>query len=245
MIDTPPPAKLWTPSKPAIIRAADARILDRATFPFPIFCPAAAGIDPNVKMLFHFDGTNGSTTFTDSSSYAKTWSTTGSPSLSTAQFKFGTASLRLNGSSVVSRASDTDLSLTGDFAIDVQCRLDSLSGFPIPIDTGTGGFLVYLGASSVVVSSGGADVIVSASSIISTNTWFHLMVSRVGTSVRLFVDGTQRGSTWTKSGTLSNNQVSLGADVSGGSKCTGYFDEFRFLNGAGVSSNFTAPTAPY
>jgi hypothetical protein len=58
------------------------------------------GGDPNfgsVVALLHFDGTNGSTTFTDQK--GNTWTAVSGAKISTAQSKFGGASLLLNGSS--------------------------------------------------------------------------------------------------------------------------------------------------
>jgi len=48
-------------------------------------------------VLLHFDGTNGSTTFVDSSAYNRTISTNGSPTISTAASVSGGSSLLLQG----------------------------------------------------------------------------------------------------------------------------------------------------
>ena len=55
--------------------------------------------DANTALLIHSDTTNGSTTFTDSSSHGLTITTVGSMTHSTAQAKFGASSLAFTGSS--------------------------------------------------------------------------------------------------------------------------------------------------
>ena len=56
-----------------------------------------AGIDSNTKLCMHMNGTNGSTTFTDSSLSPKVISSSGNIQISTAQSKFGGASCYGNG----------------------------------------------------------------------------------------------------------------------------------------------------
>ena len=57
--------------------------------------PSPPAID--YKVLLHFDGTDGSTTFVDSSAYNRTISTNGSPTISTAASVSGGSSLLLQG----------------------------------------------------------------------------------------------------------------------------------------------------
>lgn len=52
----------------------------------------------SVVLLLHCDGSNGGTTFTDHSSAARTLTASGNTNTSTAQYKFGTASGRWDGS---------------------------------------------------------------------------------------------------------------------------------------------------
>jgi len=64
-------------------------------FPLALLNPSTPAID--YKVLLHFDGTNGSTTFVDSSAYNRTISTDGSPTISTAASVSGGSSLLLQG----------------------------------------------------------------------------------------------------------------------------------------------------
>jgi hypothetical protein len=81
------------------------------------------------------------------------------------------------------------------------------------------------------------------------NTWNHIAVTRSGTSVRLFSNGTQIGSTYTDSSSYvsGTNRPTIGAAgfAEGGSPLTGYMASVRIVKGTAVyTANFTPPTAP-
>ncbi len=85
---------------------------------------------------------------------------------------------------------------------------------------------------------------------LSTNTWYHVAVTRSGNTFRLFVDGAQTAS-GTDSGTNSNNtQLSIGRYAIGSSaydsnEWEGYISNVRVIKGTALyTSNFTPPTAP-
>jgi hypothetical protein len=63
-------------------------------------------------LLLHFNGANGSATFTNSSSNARTVTPSGNAQISTAQSVFGGSSLLLDGSGDYLTIADA----TGDFA---------------------------------------------------------------------------------------------------------------------------------
>ena len=65
-------------------------------FPLALLNPSAPAIAGDIVLL-HFDGTDGSTTFVDSSAYNRTISTNGSPTISTAASVSGGSSLLLQG----------------------------------------------------------------------------------------------------------------------------------------------------
>lgn len=79
------------------------------------------------------------------------------------------------------------------------------------------------------------------------NAWTHIAITRSGTSLKLFINGTQSGGTASNStnfnsatGTALGTQLDI---VSNASK--GYISNFRILNGTALyTSNFTPPTAP-
>ena len=80
----------------------------------------------------------------------------------------------------------------------------------------------------------------------SLNTWYHVAVTRSGTNLRFFVDGTQLGSATTNSDSISgSNPIQIGANNgSGAIPLNGWIDEFRVMKAyARYTANFTPPTS--
>ena len=85
--------------------------------------PGYPQFDPyfqNVSLLMHMEGSNGGTTFTDSSNYAMVPTVVGGAVTSTSQFKFGTASAYYNGtnSNLTFPYSSLHSLATGDFTVE-------------------------------------------------------------------------------------------------------------------------------
>jgi hypothetical protein len=89
----------------------------------------------------------------------------------------------------------------------------------------------------------GASLI--SSSTVSTNTWTHVAICRSGTSTKMFLNGTQTGSTYTdtKNYTVGNGWPTIGASYNAVDFFTGYLDDLRITKYARYTANFTAPTA--
>ena len=95
----------------------------------------------------------------------------------------------------------------------------------------------------------GGGTAMSAGSALSTNTWYHIALCRQGSSTKMFVNGSQTGSTYTD----TNNYVAgtdrpifagNGYNTSAG-YYTGYLQDIRLSVGkARYTSNFSVPTAP-
>jgi hypothetical protein len=81
----------------------------------------------------------------------------------------------------------------------------------------------------------------------SAATWYHVAVTRSGTSVRGFVDGTQIGSTSTNSNTYNSGTLFyIGITDTSNNPLNGYLDDVRITKGyARYTANFTAPTSPF
>ena len=73
--------------------------------------------------------------------------------------------------------------------------------------------------------------------------WHHLALTREGTSVKLFLDGTQIGSTATYSYTYAGSSVVFGSRRNGSAVWNGNMSNLRILKGTALyTSNFTVPT---
>ena len=218
------------------------------------FAAPAGPTDPyfsNVSLLLHGDGANGSTTIVDSSPSPKTVTAVGNAQISTAQSKFGGSSLAFDGSGdylTVPSSAAFEFG-TGDFTIEGWWRrtADTLGGI-LDFGLNYGGIGIYQ-QTNLNVRVAGTDVITTLN--FSANQFVHLALSRSGTSLRLFYDGAQQGSTVSNSTNLVNTfgTVAIGAFVSGGSfypTTAANLDDLRITKGvARYTSNFTPPTQPF
>lgn len=220
---------------------------------------SGGGLDPQTKALLHFDGANGSTTFTDEAGAAWT-TTTGTPIISTAQSKFGGASLSLNGSSGIAAADDPKWDIGTDaFTIEAWIYPTAVAGGTFPMifaRQATSGMALQLrlngGRQLQLVTRGAAEIAAqtnSSSGAVALNTWTHVAASRSGSVIRLFIGGNLEATdTRTPQDLSGSDPVSIGGTFIGGSwgnHFTGYIDEFRLTIGlARYTSSFT-PSGPF
>jgi hypothetical protein len=106
-----------------------------------------------------------------------------------------------------------------------------------------------LAAATLKFATGGAYQITSGDAL-SANTWYHVALCKSGSSTKMFIDGTQTGSTYTDNNTYINSgRTQLGAEVSFGSGVAeffnGYIDEIRVSHMARYTANFSPPTAAF
>ena len=78
--------------------------------------------------------------------------------------------------------------------------------------------------------------------------WTHVAISRSGTDLKCFINGTQIGSTQTASGTITRstvNPLTVGGGQYAATSTNGYLSNVRIVNGTAVyTAAFTPPTAP-
>ena len=141
---------------------------------------------------------------------------------------------------------------TGDFTIEFWLYLNSTSnqifydGRPLSTQT-TQPTIYYLSGSGIQYYTGAANRI--SGSTLSTGQWYHIALARSGTSTKLFVDGTQSGSTYTDSTNYTNtsDRPAIGGDAFNfaANFLNGYISSLRVLKGtAQYTANFTPPTSP-
>jgi hypothetical protein len=205
----------------------------------------------NVSLLLHMDGSNGSTTFTDSGPNARPVTTAGNVQISTAQSKFGGASALFDGSGDILSVLDyADMEMTADFTIECFAYPTVTTDKIIAGHGGAGNqnvqiFRINSGAvGNISVYLNGDNVLSNTAAGITANQWHHLAVSRTGSTTRVFVNGTQIGSpntTWTGSFKFNLIGGMFGLDFQG------YIDEFRVTKGVGRynSASLTVPTAAF
>ena len=83
------------------------------------------------------------------------------------------------------------------------------------------------------------------SSTIAINAWHHVAMTRAGTSLRLFVNGTQVGSTVSTLTNYAASNFRVGSDSSSTYPFIGYISDLRVTLAARYTANFTPPAAAF
>ena len=180
--------------------------------------------------------------------------TEGNVRISGQQTKFGTGSIYFDGTGDFLRTEDVNDYLamgSGDWTFELFVHATSLSGARFIWDqrpTGSQGVypaLYWTGSALDFYVSTGSRI--SGSSAISVDTWHHVALCKSSGSTKLFVDGTQVGSTYTDSNNYLVSHNIFGASaVDLAAPFLGYMDEIRLTKGvARYTSNFTAPTKAF
>jgi hypothetical protein len=170
--------------------------------------------------------------------------------------KYGTGSIEFDGTTdyVVQPTSDNYGYGTGDFTIEFWAYFDDVNTSRTVVSNLSGAASVnphlYIFNTTFRYYTNGADRITS--SALSTGQWYHIALCRASGSTRLFVDGTQAGSTYTDTNNyLTTAPLGIGTYWSGGSPVTsntfyGYIDDLRITKGiARYTAAFTPPTKAF
>ena len=139
---------------------------------------------------------------------------------------------------------------TGDFTIECWVYVANTSSQMIFVDlrgasSTTTAPLIYMTSSGVVNYYTNGSVQITGTGI-TANTWNHLAVARSGTSTKLFINGTQAGSTYSDSNNYVQSSVYIArASDTAGSYVNGYMSNVRLVKGTAVyTAAFTPPTSP-
>jgi hypothetical protein len=194
----------------------------------------------SVSLLLTMDGSNGSTTFTDSSNSALTITANGDAQISTAQSKFGGASALFDGSGDFLSFPAIILSSSDDCTI--ECWFYRIGGEGL---IGGGGgtnwqLLTVLFGGLYAFWNGFPEV--SGGTVINS-TWHHAAVTRSSGTLRLFLDGALVA---TGAGSNQSIQIEKVGQVANRTDFNGYIDDVRITSGiARYTANFTPPTEPF
>jgi hypothetical protein len=185
--------------------------------------------------------------------------TVGNAQVSTTQAKFGTTSVYFDGTGdyLVMPSTQTLAFATGDFTIEFwvnpSTQVNTYPGLFGNQSFTANSFVAYERHGTYPTKfsvfcynyNPSAAMLVSTTSV-SINTWYHIAITRSGSTVRLFVNGT------------SESSVTFAGSVDGGvplkyigcdyitNQFAGYIDDFRVTNGvARYTANFTPPTQAF
>jgi hypothetical protein len=223
----------------------------------------------NVSLLLHADGSNGSTTFADSSSNAFTVTPYGNAQISTAQSKFGGASALFDGSGdYLDLSSNAAFDYgTGNFTVEFWYWSSSpASSSPFrrvlahPASTNDANTFQIWHAGTTATGGtvdavelarpDGTGVVCSVLTAVSDSTWHHIAFARHSGTTRAFLDGVLKQSAadtnnYSRGGTEGIRIASRG-DLAATTFVNGYIDDLRITKGvARYTASFDPPAAAF
>lgn len=228
---------------------------------------------PQPFLLLHFDGTDGATTYTDSSTNAFTVQNAAinlpqinEASISTAVSKFGTGSLEIDLYKGVVEVPSANWAVTGtgDFAIDFWIKYSTGSVGPgdiVPVvfdfeEDNDGSaeqiqFYMYFGAPNLWNNTTFEDYIWMSEAVVEDTDWHHVAIERYDGTYYCYLDGQVSVGSYASTRPISASTFYIGdktilPDGNFGTTVYQYLDEFRIVNYAPYQgTSFTPPTAPY
>jgi len=208
--------------------------------------------DSNTVLLMHFNS--------DVSGEAQEVTFNGNPQLAVAPTKWNGSYYFDGTNDYISIPDSDDWNFgSGDFTMEAWVRYSSLSNDNIITQQGPSQKAFSFGRRNsgnvlrfVYTTDGSSETSFESAWTPNLNTWYHVAACRDGSDLRLFVDGTQVGSTHNISSATIHNSTStlcIGDDANGGGigdPFHGFMDELRIVKGEALyTSNFTPPAEPF
>jgi len=211
----------------------------------------------DVVLLLHCNGTDGSTTFDDSSSVGHTVGVTGNAQIDTAQSKWGGASGLFDGAgdsiNITDNANKDGFSWPSALAFTVEfwVRFNSI---------GTQQYLITFGTTSsyhlsIYMNSIGKIIFYmrgvrgTSTTTMATGQWYHIKVSRsTSGNAQMAINGTHEGGTYGLNigNTANDNYPLIGLRHDGAYPLDGWIDDLRVTKGINrYTSDFTPPTEEF
>lgn len=136
---------------------------------------------------------------------------------------------------------------TGDFTIEFWLYLNSVASNQVIYDNRNGANgaypTIYMNTSSIRYYTNSADQITGAT--LTTGQWYYIAVCKASGSTKLFVNGTQSGSTFADSMNYLVAPLNIGADYTPSSYLNGYVTDLRVTKYARYTTAFTPPTSTF
>lgn len=218
----------------------------------------AVATDPDfasVVLLLDFAGADGATDITDLSDSAHTDTFVGTAQVDSDLQVLSTNSVLLDGNSdYVSYPDHADWDFgTGDFTVELHVRFSAVASTYglISSRNGSVGWQIQFQAAGTNLNFLiGSTTLKSEDWAPSVDTWYHVAVSRSGTNLRMFVDGTELATATTDSTDFTGGTGAVVIGVARGVSPVQYFGgnlaAVRITKGvARYTAGFTAPTEMY
>lgn len=228
---------------------------NRSTY-LPPVAPSTDTYFSNVSILLHGDGTNNSTTFTDSGPSPKTITRVGNTIISTSQSKFGGASIYFDQNDSYLSATSSDFTMgTGDYTVELWALAESSStnGFQRIFSFG-GGTVGQVSVERYQDSTGTTPFMINTPSgrgnsydiSADVKSWNHVALTRNSGTSTLWVNGQARNIVTDTTNHDHNVFYIGGYQGTTGYEWFGYLDEIRVTKGiARYTTTFTPPTQPF
>lgn len=233
------------------------------TFLPPVTGAVGGPADTQTVLLMHADGTNGSTSFIDSSAYAHTLTASNGAQISTANPKFGSGAIdtSTNTAAVIDTGNISDFAFGNQpFTVEAWSYFQSdtnalhlIACQWSPAGATNYSWLFGMTDSATLglyYTTNTADfTLISGAFTPTLNTWYHLACDRDASDVvRVYVNGAVIGS-GSVAGKLflaPTTNCAIGNELSGTYDVQGFLDEVRISKGiARYGGAFTPPTAPF
>ena len=213
---------------------------------------------PKVSLHLTCEGSNGSTTVTDSSNTNASITCIGSAQISTAQSKFGSSSLATASGDISISTTNIFNFGTSDFTVEFwfyRTGLGSHNNFLVdarPSGNDSNTFMLYMpnGTTAPTYHTASSDRITSSINL-GTNAWTHIAVVRNSGTTTLYMNGVSGGSFSDSTDYVDTGGSTLGFWAGSSTDYAnytppGFFDDFRVTKGlARYTTNFTPPTSAH
>lgn len=220
----------------------------------------------DVTALLHFDGSDGSTTFTDNSVIAATFTTGGNAQIDTADSKFGGASGLFDGTGDYLSASYVKANYdwwVEDTTIEMRVKASSWASWAYNLGAGDHPVAVGNGAHNTTINywsfgpitdgrvrfyyyNGVAQFGAVSTSTLSTGAWHHIAMVASAAGIRIFLDGVLDTTVAIAGLPQSSADTPLTIGQINSQALTGWIDELRITKGvARYTATFTPPIAAF
>jgi hypothetical protein len=176
--------------------------------------------------------------------------TVGDAQLSTSIVKYGGSSIRFDGTGdrlqIVPNTSRDVVLGTGDFTIELWVYFTSLPAGDLLLVGGDTNAAYLIANSSGQIRFGTYNVnwLIGPAGTMTTGTWYHVAVTRSGTTINLFLNGVAVATPVSSAQDFSAASYVIGGDQVGGSTAlNGYMDDIRITKACRYFGNFTPPTS--
>jgi YD repeat-containing protein len=205
----------------------------------------------NVTLLLRGNGPNGSTSIEDNAPIPHVLTAYGNAQVSTSQSKYGGASLAFDGTGdYLSTPNSADFNFgTGSFTVELFARFANTTGSQVLLtnyQNPTYGWTLQLYNGKLIFNCTGDGIDLQGVSSPAAGTWYHVAVTRTGTTMRLFINGALDATSTNSQDCTSTSPLAIGNLPPYSAYMNGHLDEVRITKGtARYTATFTPPSQEF